>query len=135
MSTKKVILIIVGILSVLALIVALFVGAIAGFVFYTIGKSEAAQTAKTFLKNNEKLKRDIGAVKDTGSIITGSIKERNSAGDATLYIKVIGERRTVNATVDLIYRRSDSWQVVDASYEDESGKKIELIHTERDDSP
>ena len=57
MSTKKIILIIAGVFAVLALIVALFVGGIVWFVFHTIGNSEAAETARTFLRNNEILKQ------------------------------------------------------------------------------
>ena len=62
MSTKKIVLIIAGIVAVLALIVALFVGGIAFFVFRTIGNSDAANTARTYLRNNETLKQDIGEV-------------------------------------------------------------------------
>jgi glutamate/tyrosine decarboxylase-like PLP-dependent enzyme len=126
MSTKKIILIIAGIVAVLALIVALFVGAIAWFTFNTIGKSEAAHVARTFLRNNETLKQDIGEVKDFGSIITGNINVQNSDGEATLYLKVYGEKRTVNARVDLSYRNNRSWRVTGATYE-RAGNTIDLV--------
>src|SRR5438094_5884390 len=51
-GTRKVILAVIGIISVLVLIVALFVGGIAFFVFRTIGHSEAADTARAYLRNN-----------------------------------------------------------------------------------
>src|ERR1700694_5415508 len=98
MSTSKIILIIAGVVGVLALIVALFVGGVAWFAFHTIAKSEAADAARTFLRNNEILKQDIGEVKDFGSLITGNINVQNTDGEATLRLKVIGEKRTVNAT-------------------------------------
>src|SRR6267142_1147307 len=126
MSTKKIILIIAGILAVLGLIVSLFVGSIAWFTFHTIAKSEAADTARTFLRNNEILKQDIGEVKDFGSFVTGNINVQNTDGEATLHLKVIGEKRTVNARVDLSYRNNRSWRVTGASY-DRDGQDIDLV--------
>ena len=126
MSTKKIILIIAGVVAVLALIVALFVGAIAWFTFHTIANSEAAEAARTFLRSNETLKQDIGEVKDFGSIITGNINVQNADGEATLYLKVIGEKRNVNVRVDLSYRNNRSWRVTGASYE-RDGHTIDLV--------
>jgi Cytochrome oxidase complex assembly protein 1 len=127
MSTKKIIAIILGVVAVLALIVALFFGAILWFAVHAIGSSEAADTARTYLRTNEKLKQDIGEVKDFGWWITGNINVSNGDGVATLYIKkVIGEKRTVNARVDLAYRSNRSWRVTDASY-DRDGQTIDLM--------
>ena len=126
MSTKKIVLIIVGILAVLGLIVALFVGGIAFFVFRTIGHSEAADTARSYLRKNEKLMQDIGEVNDFGSIVSGNINVSNGDGVATLYLKVYGAKKTVNAHVDLAYRNNRNWRVTDASY-DSDGKTIELM--------
>jgi Cytochrome oxidase complex assembly protein 1 len=128
MSTKKIILIIAGIIAVLGLIVALFVVAIGGFVFRTIGHSEAAETARTYLRNNEILKRDIGEVKDFGWFVTGNINVQNGDGVATLYLKVIGEKKTVNARVDLSYRNNRAWRVTGASY-DWDGQTIDLMQS------
>jgi cbb3-type cytochrome oxidase subunit 3 len=126
MSTKKIILIIVGIVAVLVLIVALFAGGITYFVFRTIGHSEAADAARVYLRNNEKLKQDIGEVNDFGSIITGNINVSNGDGVATLYLKVYGAKKTVNARVDLAYRSNRNWRVTDASYEGD-GRTIDLM--------
>ena len=126
MSTKKLVLIILGICAILALIVALFVGGIAWFAFHTIANSEAAETARTFLRNNSTLKDDIGEVKDFGSFVTGSVNVQNTDGEATLHLKVIGEKRTVNATVELSYRNNRSWRVTGATY-DRDGQTIDLV--------
>ncbi|HLR04770.1 MAG TPA: cytochrome c oxidase assembly factor Coa1 family protein [Pyrinomonadaceae bacterium] len=126
MSTKKIILIIAGILGVLALVVALFVGGIAWFAFHTIGSSEAAEASRTYLRNNQALKQDIGEVKDFGSFITGNVNVANGDGEATLYLKVIGEKRNVNARVDLSYRSNQNWRVTGASY-DRDGRTIDLM--------
>ena len=126
MTTKKIILIIAGILGVLLLVVAVFVGVITWFVFHTIGTSEAAETARTYLRSNEVLKQDIGEVKDFGSFVTGNINVQNSNGEATLHLKVVGERKTVNATVDLSYRSNRNWRVTGASYE-RDGQTIDLM--------
>ena len=126
MTTKKIILIIAGILGALLLVVAVFVGAITWFVFHTISTSEAADTARTYLRNNEVLKQDLGEVKEFGSFVTGNINVQNSDGEATLHLKVVGEKRTVNATVDLSYRSNRNWRVTGASYE-RDGQTIDLM--------
>ena len=125
MSTKKIVLIIVGILGVLALLGVLFVVGIGWFVFSTIGNSEAAETARTYLRTNEALKRDIGEVKDFGSFVTGNINTQNQSGEATLNLKVYGERKTVNATVSMAYRSNQNWRVTEAFYDDD-GRKVFL---------
>ena len=126
MTTKKLITIILVVVVALGLLVVLFAGGILGFAFYSIGKSDAANTAKTFLRTNEKLKQDIGEVKDFGTFLTGSINVHNSDGDARLNLKVIGERKTVNASVDMIYKNGRPWRVTSASYTNEQGQLIEL---------
>ena len=126
MSTKKLLLIIGGIIGVLVLVVALFVGGIAWFVFHTIGTSQAADTARTYLRSNARLKQDIGEVQDFGSFVTGQINVENGDGVATLHLKVIGEKRTVNARVDLSYRENRAWRVTGASY-NRDGQDIDLM--------
>jgi hypothetical protein len=126
MTTRKVVLIVAGVVAALALLVALFVGAIFGLVFYTIGSSEAAETAKTFLRDNERLKADIGEVKEFGYVVTGSVKTQPGTGNAELGLKVIGERKTVNATVTMAYRSGREWRVVDAFYDSEAGERVAL---------
>jgi len=126
MSTKKIVLIITGVVAVLCLIVALFVGGITWFVFHTIGTSQPADKARAYLRNNEKLKRDIGEVKDFGWLVTGNINVQNGDGVATLYLKVIGENASVNARVDLSYRNNRDWRVTDASY-DRDNQTIQLM--------
>jgi Cytochrome oxidase complex assembly protein 1 len=126
MSTKKIVAIVLGILAVLGLVVALFVGGILYFTFRTIGHSQAADTARTYLRNNEKLKADIGEVKDFGSFVSGNINVRNQNGDATLSLKVYGEQKTVNATVDLMYRNNRDWRVIGAQYVSD-GRTVDLM--------
>jgi cbb3-type cytochrome oxidase subunit 3 len=125
MSTKKIVLIVVGILSVLALLGVLFVVGIGWFVFSTIGNSEAAETARTYLRTNEALTDEIGEVKDFGSFVTGNINTQNQSGEATLNLKVYGKLKTVNATVSLAYRSNQNWRVTEAFYDDD-GRKVVL---------
>ena len=126
MSTKKILLIIGGIVVVLGLIVAMFVGGITYFVFRTINESPAAETARTYLRNNERLKREIGEVKDFGWLVTGNINVSNGDGVATLYLKAIGEKGEVNTRVDLGYRNNRDWRVTGASYT-RDGKTVDLM--------
>ncbi len=127
MTIKKIVMIVAGVVAVLALVVALFAGAIAGIVFYTLGNSEAAETARQFLRNNEKLARDIGKVEDFGSIVTGNVDVANSDGQATLNLKVIGARRTTDVSVNLIYKNRYKWRVTGATYKNEAGRTVELL--------
>ena len=127
MTTKKVLLIVGGIAAVLGLIIALFVGGIVYVAFSTIGKSEAARTAKTFLQQNEKLKSDIGEVRDFGFWVTGNINSNNSDGEATLNLKVVGAKKTVPASVSLAYRSGREWVVVGASYRNDARQTVELL--------
>ena len=131
---KRTIIILVSVLGGLVLLVTLFAGAIVGIVFYTISHSEAAQTAKSFLENSEKLKQDIGEVKDFGSIITGNISSQDQSGEARLNIKVIGARRPVNATVLMMYKTGRNWRVTDAAYENEAGQTVQLVNKYDPDS-
>ena len=128
MTTKKIVVIIVSIVVGLGLVVALFVGGIIGVVFYGINNSDAANVAKEFLRNNEKLKQDIGAVKDFSRFTTGNISTTNGDGTAQLNLKVIGERKTVNASVELVFRSGHPWRVTAASYRNESGETIDLLN-------
>ena len=127
MTTKKIVLIVVAVVGVLALVAAIFIGGIVGVVLYQVGNSEAAAQAKDFLRNSDKLTAEIGEVKDFGSIITGSVNTANNNGEATLHLKVIGERKTVNASVDLIYTNGSAWRVSAASYVNSSGQTIDLL--------
>jgi hypothetical protein len=128
MTTKKILIIVAAVVLVIGLIVVVFVGGIIGVVFYSIGNSEAAQTARDYLRTNERLKQDIGEIKDFGKIVTGNVQINNGSGTATINIKVIGERQTVNASVDLIYRNGRPWQVTAASYLNDKGQTIELFN-------
>ncbi|HEY8187905.1 MAG TPA: cytochrome c oxidase assembly factor Coa1 family protein [Pyrinomonadaceae bacterium] len=128
MTTKKIVIIIVSIVIVLGLIVVVFVGGIVGFAFYQISNGDAGMTAKAFLKNNERLKQDIGDVKDFGSFVTGNINVSNGDGTAILNLKVIGERKTVNASVELMYRNGRQWRVTAASYKNDAGETIYLLN-------
>ena len=127
MTAKRIVLIAGVVVIVLALVAAAFVGGIFGFAVYQVGKSEAAAKAKDFLRNNQKLKDDIGEIKDFGSIITSSFDESNGNSEATLKLKVIGNQKTVNATVQLIYTNASAWRVSGASYVSSSGQTINLL--------
>ena len=128
MTTKKIVTIVVSILLALGLLVAIFAGGILLFVFQQVGNSDAAAVARSFLKSNDRLKQDIGEVTAFGWFITGNINIQNGSGTATLNLKVIGTRKTVNATVDLIYRSGKEWRVTSAAYTNEAGKTIELFN-------
>ena len=128
MTTKKIITIVVAVVVVLGLIVLLFVGGIVGSVFYGISNSDAANVSREFLRSNAQLKQDIGEVKDFGKLVTGNVSINSGDGTAQLSLKVFGERKTVNATVELIYRNGKAWRVVAASYRNDEGQAIDLLN-------
>ncbi|HEY2961919.1 MAG TPA: cytochrome c oxidase assembly factor Coa1 family protein [Pyrinomonadaceae bacterium] len=125
MTTKKIVLLVATVVVVLALLAAVFVGAIVGFGLYQVGSSQATAKAKDFLRSSEKLKTDIGEVKDFGSIVTANVV--NNTGETTLKLTVIGRRQTVKASVDLIYTKGSTWHVSAASYVNSSGQTIDLL--------
>ena len=127
MTTKKILLIVGGVVLVLGFLVICFVGAIVGFALYQVGNSEAAARGRDFLRNSEKLKAEIGPVKDFGSIVTGNVSFDNGAGTATLHFKVIGEQKTVNATVEMMLNNR-TWSVIQAFYVNSSGQTIGLLN-------
>lgn len=127
MTTKKIVILVTSIVLGVGLIIAIVAGAIIGIALYAIGNSEAAESAKTFLRNNEQLKQDIGEIKDFGSFPTGNVSVENNSGKATIHLKVYGERKNVNASVDLIYGNGQPWRVVAASYENDAGETVQLL--------
>lgn len=127
MTTKKILIIVLGAVAALLLLVVLFVGAVVGVAFYAVGHSEAADVARNFLRGSERLKQDIGDVKDFGTLVNGNVNVHNADGDATLYLKVIGTRHTVNATVDLMHRAAQPWRVTAATYQNGAGQTIDLL--------
>jgi len=126
MTTRKIVLIIVGVIVAVTLITLVFVGGIVGFALYSVGNSQAAEIARNFLRNNEKLKNDIGDVKEFGSLVTGSVNIDDDNGQATINLKVVGARETVNASVKMIFVHGQSWRVSSASYVNKSGQTISL---------
>ncbi|MCA1564789.1 MAG: hypothetical protein LC803_04010 [Acidobacteria bacterium] len=134
MTTKKILLIVGGVVAVLGFLVVLFVGGIVWVAFSTIGKSEAAATAKAFLQKNERLKSDIGEVRDFGFWVTGNINSHNADGEATLNLKVIGARTTVPASVNLTYRGGREWVVVKASYVNDANQIVNLLNPDEPDA-
>jgi len=127
MTTKKIVLIVGSVLVVLAALVTIFVGGIVGVALFQLGNSEAAIKAKDFLRNSEKLKMETGEVKDFGRIVTGSMNFQGGNGEATLNLKVIGEQKTVNASVHLLLVSGSAWRVSSASYENDWGQTIDLL--------
>jgi hypothetical protein len=127
MTTKKIVLIVGSVLVVLAALVTVFIGGIVGVALFQLGNSDAAIKAKDFLRNSEKLKMETGEVKDFGSIVTGSMNFQGGNGEATLNLKVIGEQKTVNASVHMLLVSGNSWRVSSASYENDSGQTIDLL--------
>jgi hypothetical protein len=126
MTNRKIVLIILSILGAITFLVLLFVVGIVGFAFYSIGNSQAAVTAKDFLRNNDKLKADIGEVKDFGTFMTGSVNINNANGEAVINLKVVGARETVNATVHLLFTNGQAWRVSSASYVNRAGQTVSL---------
>ena len=128
MATRKILIVVFLLALTIGGLVLLAVGAVVGVAFYSIGKSEAAETAKTFLRNNEILKREIGDIKDFGWFVTGSINVQNNDGHAAINLKVIGAKQTGNATVEMIYSNGGEWRVTSAHFQNGKGRTIDLLN-------
>ena len=107
MTNKKIVVIIVSVVVVLGLLAALFVGGIAWFALRTMGNSEAAETARTFLRDNEVLKRDIGEVKDFGLAWSPATSHPTAMVPPTAS-QGYGERKRGERDCRVIYRNGDS---------------------------
>src|ERR1044072_5172709 len=128
MTTKKIMLIIGGVVLVLAVVAASFVVAIVGLGLYGVRNSESAEKAKDYLRRSEKLKQDIGEVKEFGTIVPAKVN-LDGSNEVSLKLKVVGEHKTVNATVDLVLVQGNAWRVSSASYVNSTGQKITLLDT------
>ena len=49
------------------------------------------------------------------------------SGNALINLKVIGDQKTVNASVNLVLVSGSSWRVSSASYVNDSGETINLL--------
>ena len=127
MTTKKIVIIVAAVVVTAGLLVAVVVGGVIGLAVYSVGNSEAATTARDFLRSNEKLKHDIGEVKDFGKFVTGNVNVENGNGVASLQLSVEGEKKTVNASVNLMYSNGGQWRVTEASYKNDNGETIDLL--------
>ena len=127
MTTKKIMLIVGGVVVALAVVAASFVVAIVGLGLYGVRNSASAEKAKDYLRRNEKLKQDIGEVKEFGTIVPAKINFDNGSNEVSLKLKVIGENKTVNATVDLVLVQGNAWRVTSASYINTLGQTIPLL--------
>jgi hypothetical protein len=127
MKAKKIVFIIGSVLTVLMVLTAIFVVAIVYFGLYTVNRSEPAEKAKAYLRNNEKLKQDIGDVQNIGNIDTVGINDRNGDSEVTLKLRVYGANKTVNATVNLMLVQGNAWRVTSASYVNSNGATVKLL--------
>ena len=127
MTAKKIVQIVGGVFFALTVLMFFFLLAIVFFGLYTVSNSESAEKAKEYLRKNEQLKLDIGEVQKFGNIVTAAINDRNGNSEVTLKLKVFGERKTVNATVDLMLVQGNAWRVTSASYVNSNGQNIKLL--------
>jgi hypothetical protein len=125
MTTRRAILSIVAVIGALLLLVVIFVAGLFGIASYQVSNSDAAARAKDFLRSNEKLKSDIGSIKSFGSLVDGSINVVTN--EASLKLKVEGERTTVTASVNLVFLYGNTWRVSSASYVNSAGKTVSLL--------
>jgi len=127
MKVKKIVFVVGCVLMALAFLAAIFVVAIVYFGLYTVNNSEPAEKAKAYLRSNDKLKQDIGEVQNIGNVDTAAINERNGNSEVTLKLKVFGEKKTVNATVNLMLVPGNAWRVTSASYVNSNGQTVPLL--------
>jgi uncharacterized protein YpmS len=127
MIKKKSVFVVGGVLVVLALLTTIFIVVIVFLGLYTVKNSESAEKAQDYLRQSEKLKQDIGEVQKFGNIVTAAINDRNGNSEVTLKLKVFGEHKTVNATVDLMLVQGNAWRVTSASYVNSNGQTVKLL--------
>jgi|ERR1041385_1789999 hypothetical protein len=127
MTAKKIVFGVGIVLTVLAALAGIFLVVIVYFGLYTVNNSEPAEKAKAYLRSNDKLKQDIGEVQNIGNVDTAAINDRNGNNEVTLKLKVFGERKTVNATVNLMLVPGNTWRITSASYVNSNGQTVKLL--------
>jgi len=127
MTAKKIVFGVGIVLTVLAVLAGIFLVVIVYFGLYTVNNSEPAEKAKAYLRSNDKLKQDIGDVQNIGNVDTAAINDRNGNNEVTLKLKVFGERKTVNATVNLMLVPGNTWRITSASYVNSNGQTVKLL--------
>ena len=127
MIKKKSVFVVGGVLVALALLTTIFIVVIVFLGLYTVKNSQSAEKAQDYLRRSEKLKQDIGEVQKFGNIVTAAINDRNGNSEVTLKLKVFGEHKTVNATVDLMLVQGNAWRVTSASYVNSNGQTVKLL--------
>ena len=135
MNGRKITVIAVSAFIALAFLGTLVVGAIVGVFFYSTVNSDAALTAKEFLRRNQRLERDISEVRDFGWFMTHDVQMSDGREHTNLNLKAIGERQTVNTSLMLRSSSDGTWRVVSASYTNDAGQRIELLVAERRIAP
>ena len=86
------------------------------FVFSTIKQTNAYKTAINHIEKNEMLLKEIGDIKDYGTMPGGNISITNNRGEAHLQITVVGEEKEVEVTVSLTKEPGEEWKVIDLHY-------------------
>jgi hypothetical protein len=86
-----------------------------------------ARRARAFDNYIYRSNRSFWALYGKKYIVTAAINDRNGNSEVTLKLKVFGERKTVNATVDLILVQGYAWRVTSASYVNSNGQTIPLL--------
>ena len=91
-------------------IATLCVLTLVGIAFYAFNNSDAVFTAKRAIERNEKVLEEVGDVEGFGWIVTGNISLSNDVGEANLWLKAKGEKKSQWVHAQL--RRQDRrWHV------------------------
>jgi hypothetical protein len=101
-----------------SVVVILLIG-VGGFLYYVFNHP-SVQTAQEFLKTNQRLAQEIGAVKE----INASPKKLTYT-NAIVNFEATGDKKTVNGFVTLMYR--DKWEVTTAHFNDEKLHLVDLL--------
>ncbi len=99
-----------------------------GSMISSMGHTEAAETAKEFLRQNRKLKDFTGELRESPSFVGGKINANDAGGEAYLSFEVEGERKEVTANVSLRSQNKGNWQIADADYIDDAGETVDLLN-------
>jgi hypothetical protein len=101
-------------LGIAFLILALIVQLVVIIVF---PRTDAYAAAVAYVKSNDSLKKDLGAIKGFGFTESGSIAvsstDTSEAGNAELHLIVKGEKKYKDLTIDMVKDWNTPWEVQD----------------------
>lgn len=117
-KTRRIVLLVVGAVGLLALLAA----AIVGGVVYLLKSSDAYRVSEAFIRDSAEIRAVVGDPLELGWFPTGSIELYGGGAEGTAELNITVKGAAGSTTVYVALRKNQGqWRVVAATYTDRSG--------------